>query len=105
MAGATTYKQVLREWTHAVDAEGDDKVVIFYRPDCPYCDKALACLRSAQPADRVVEVDVTDDAKFAAYRESMEVVTKCKTVPKVFENGVWIGDAGRTLRHFAKTGL
>jgi glutaredoxin len=50
--------------------------------------------------DKLVKVDIDIDDKFTEYRESMEEVTGCKTVPKVFENGVFIGDSGATIAHF-----
>jgi glutaredoxin 3 len=91
-----TYKTTLREWT----GDKDDAVVIFYKSQCPYCQKALAHLDTKDLKDKLVKVDIDIDDKFTEYRESMEEVTGCKTVPKVFENGVFIGDSGATIAHF-----
>jgi hypothetical protein len=48
--------------------------------------------------DKLVKVDIDIDDKFTEYR--IYGRTGCKTVPKVFENGVFIGDSGATIAHF-----
>jgi glutaredoxin len=72
--------------------------LIFYKSQC-HCQKAWLT-DTKDLKDKLVKVDIDIDDKFTEYRESMEEVTGCKTVPKVFENGVFIGDSGATIAHF-----
>lgn len=92
-----TYKTSLKEWTG--DA-GDDKIVVFHKLGCPFCEKALDHLHDKGLTDRVVKVDVSTDEKYMDFKDSIEEVTGCKTVPKIFENGLFIGDSGAAIAHF-----
>lgn len=95
-----TYRRTLREWTHAQTPEEDDKIVVFLRPGCPYCEKTIALLDQMGSTDDVVKVDVSQDKTFATYKRSMEKTTGCKTVPKVFHDGVFVGDSQAAAEHF-----
>ncbi len=94
----TTYKESLKMWGE----DAGEKVVIFYRDDCHWCDRALMCLEETNLAasGNLVKINVASDPMYAKYGKSMSLKTGCRTLPKTFENGVFLGDSQTTINHF-----
>jgi glutaredoxin 3 len=66
--------------------EPSAEVVMYRTPFCPYCTRAEALLR--RKGVRVREVDVSDDP---AARRWLVEVSRQRTVPQIFINGVSVG--------------
>ena len=62
-------------------------VVVYTRPDCPYCDRAKELLRSK--GVEWEEIDV--DAELERRAEMMERSGGGRTVPQIFIDGVYVG--------------
>jgi predicted DCC family thiol-disulfide oxidoreductase YuxK len=74
-------------------------VVIFYKSQCPYCQKALAHLDTKDLKDKLVKVDIDIDDKFriqGIYGRSNGLQDGSKSL----RERVFIGDSGATIAHF-----
>nr|XP_014096381.2 glutaredoxin [Bactrocera oleae] len=71
------------------DIIGSNKVVIFSKSYCPYCTMAKEQFRKLSIDAHVVELDSRNDAE--EIQNILEEITGCRTVPRCFINGKFIG--------------
>lgn len=77
------------------------KVVIFSKTHCSYCHTAKAILHNIGAHYRAYELDRMDDGPIL--QEILGAMTKARTVPRVFINGVCIGGCSE-LQALARSG-
>ncbi|KAJ8712351.1 hypothetical protein PYW07_005193 [Mythimna separata] len=83
MASSQDVQQFIKQ------AISQDKVVVFSKSYCPYCDMAKEVFRKVKQPIKVYELDERDDG--AAIQENLATVTGFRTVPQVFINGNCVG--------------
>jgi glutaredoxin 3 len=71
------------------------KVVIFSKTYCPYCDAAKAAFKRLGVAPHVVELDLRDDG--AAFQRALGDLTGATSVPRVFVGGEFVGGGDDTV--------
>ncbi|XP_075977133.1 uncharacterized protein LOC142977243 [Anticarsia gemmatalis] len=71
------------------DAISKDKVVIFSKSYCPYCDMAKKVFAQVKQPAKVYELDERDDG--ASIQDNLAQITGFRTVPQVFINGNCVG--------------
>ncbi|XP_026726501.1 glutaredoxin-C4-like [Trichoplusia ni] len=70
-------------------AISQDKVVVFSKSYCPYCDMAKEVFRKVKQPIKVYELNERDDG--ADIQENLAHITGFRTVPQVFINGKCVG--------------
>ncbi|KAJ8715087.1 hypothetical protein PYW08_005068 [Mythimna loreyi] len=83
MASSQDVQQFIKQ------AISQDKVVVFSKSYCPYCDMAKEVFRKVKQPIKVYELDEREDG--AVIQENLATVTGFRTVPQVFINGNCVG--------------
>ncbi|CAB3234099.1 unnamed protein product [Arctia plantaginis] len=83
------------------DAISKDKVVIFSKSYCPYCDLAKEVFSKVKQPIQVYELDKRDDG--SAIQANLAQLTGIRTVPQVFINGNCVG-GGTDVQKLLSTG-
>jgi thioredoxin reductase (NADPH) len=73
-------------------------VVVFSKPYCPYCKRAIEVLRMESVKDPpfLLVVDLTATANMGAVQDTLKKMTGRRTVPNVFVGGTSIGGGDET---------
>ena len=67
----------------------DEKVLIYSKSYCPYCEQTKQCLSEGQVAAKIIELDQVNDG--AKIQDCLKQLSGQKTVPYVYINGNLIG--------------
>ena len=76
-----------------------NKVLVFSKTTCPWCDKIKRLFREQGVEAKYVEIDELPDAERDAVREILEDRTKQTSVPNVFVSGRHVGESPLFIRH------
>uniref|UniRef100_A0A4W3JRU3 Glutaredoxin-2, mitochondrial n=1 Tax=Callorhinchus milii TaxID=7868 RepID=A0A4W3JRU3_CALMI len=82
------------------DTITQNRVVIFSKTTCPYCDIVKCIFSELHVPFKVVELDKRNDGIQLQY--ILTEMTSLKTVPKVFINGACIGGGSDTVMLHSK---
>ncbi|KAH9564104.1 hypothetical protein CY35_04G006400 [Sphagnum magellanicum] len=77
------------------DAIAVNRVVVFSKSYCPYCQRAKALFKQLNEEPYIVELDLREDG--AAIHQALQKLVERRTVPQVFVNGVHVGGADDTV--------
>ncbi|XP_059622738.1 uncharacterized protein LOC132265953 [Phlebotomus argentipes] len=83
------------------DTIASDKVVIFSKTYCPYCQMAKEQFRKLAQDFTSIELETRDDG--AEIQDVLGEITGARTVPRVFVNGQFIG-GGTDVKKMASNG-
>eukprot|EP00930_Biecheleria_cincta_P085356 TRINITY_DN74750_c0_g1_i1.p1 TRINITY_DN74750_c0_g1~~TRINITY_DN74750_c0_g1_i1.p1 ORF type:complete len:193 (-),score=37.27 TRINITY_DN74750_c0_g1_i1:83-661(-) len=90
---------------HGSQAEGRirklisaNRVMVFSKTYCPYCDMAKAALAKEGAAFEVLELDRLPAEEARALQDSLGRLTGASTVPRVFVDGTCIGGGDDTVK-------
>ncbi|CDJ37810.1 glutaredoxin, putative [Eimeria tenella] len=72
------------------------KVTIFAKTHCPYCQAAIAALRSLNVSDMHVE-QIENNPHCNAIQDYLKEKTGARSVPRVFINGTFFGGGDDTV--------
>ncbi|XP_026756227.1 uncharacterized protein LOC113516075 [Galleria mellonella] len=70
-------------------AISQDKVVVFSKSYCPYCNLAKDVFNKVKQPIKVYELDQRDDGN--VIQDNLQQITGFRTVPQVFINGNCVG--------------
>ncbi|KAL8443236.1 hypothetical protein Emag_006023 [Eimeria magna] len=82
------------QWADRLISE--HKVTVFSKTYCPYCQAAIAALKSINAPDMHVE-QIEDNPHCGAIQDYMLKKTGARSVPRVFVNGKFFGDGSATV--------
>jgi len=75
-----------------VDSQiNSNKLIIYLKPSCPYCIKAVKALDEVAGEGNYKIVDLTAEERMKEYQDYLQTLTGARTVPRVFLAGEFIG--------------
>ncbi|KAH8946762.1 hypothetical protein BDL97_11G003500 [Sphagnum fallax] len=77
------------------DAISSNRLVIFSKSYCPYCQRAKALFKELNEQPYIVEIDLREDG--GAIHQAVQKLVGRRTVPQVFINGIHVGGADDTI--------
>eukprot|EP01053_Blabericola_migrator_P004822 Blabericola_migrator_1__4821@NODE_2530_length_2641_cov_14_040404_g1582_i0_p1_GENE_NODE_2530_length_2641_cov_14_040404_g1582_i0NODE_2530_length_2641_cov_14_040404_g1582_i0_p1_ORF_typecomplete_len180_score14_35Glutaredoxin/PF00462_24/4_3e16DUF836/PF05768_14/0_00049Thioredoxin_3/PF13192_6/0_0026Thioredoxin_2/PF13098_6/7_2e03Thioredoxin_2/PF13098_6/0_022TraF/PF13728_6/0_018Thioredoxin_4/PF13462_6/5Thioredoxin_4/PF13462_6/1e02_NODE_2530_length_2641_cov_14_040404_g1582_i019792518 len=91
----TTHQDIMAASDLVESMIEDNRVMIFSKTDCSYCDKAKSALDKYVDQYRVLELDGREDA--AEIQAVLGDLTGETTVPRVFIGGKFVGGGTETV--------
>eukprot|EP01039_Chlorochromonas_danica_P002866 gene2866-3130_t len=81
------------------DAIKANKIIVFSKSYCPYCNRAKAAITEQGQQFKAIELDQVPNG--SAIQDALATKTGQRTVPNIFINGKHVGGCDKTLEAIA----